>query len=49
MGIIDAKSIREIAELPEGETVAALITFGYSDETVAPTLRKSVEEITRFI
>ncbi len=49
MGIINAESIGEIVELPEGETVAALITFGYPDETVAPTPRKTVAEITRFI
>ncbi len=49
MGVINSDTIGEIAELPEGETVAALITFGYPDETITTTSRKSVEEITRFI
>ena len=48
MGVIAADELKEIAELPEGETVAALITFGYPDEEVAPTKRKSLDEIVRF-
>ncbi len=48
MGVIAAEEIKRIAALPEGETVAALITFGYPDEKVAPTARKEVSEIVRF-
>ncbi len=48
MGIIAAEEIKEIAELPQDETVAALITFGYPDEEVKTTTRKAVSEITRF-
>lgn len=48
MGIIAAEEIKTIAELPEEETVAALITFGIPDETPGATVRKSVEEIARF-
>lgn len=48
MGIIAAEEIKNIAELPEEETVAALITFGYPDEVVNGTTRKSLEEIVRF-
>ncbi len=48
-GVIDDKSIAEIVDLPEEETVAALIVYGYPDEQPAPTPRKSVEEILRFI
>lgn len=48
MGIIAAEEIKEIAELPEEETVAALITFGYPDEEVNGTTRKSLDEIVRF-
>ncbi len=47
-GVIDDKSIAEIIDLPEGETVATLITFGYPDESVATSPRKAVEELTRF-
>lgn len=48
MGVIAAEKLKAIAQLPEEETVAALITFGYPDETPSVTPRKSVEEITRF-
>ncbi len=49
MGVIDDKELAQIADLPAGETVAALIVYGYPAETVAPTPRKEVEEIARFI
>jgi hypothetical protein len=49
MGVIDEKSISKIVNLPEEETVAALIVYGYEDgEHAAPTQRKNVEEIMRF-
>lgn len=49
MGVIDEKSIAEIINLPEEETVAALIVYGYEKEHPAPTPRKSVDEILRFV
>jgi len=49
MGVIDEKSISEIVNLPEDETVAALIVYGYPAEDVKPTPRKEVEELVRFI
>jgi len=49
-GVIDEKSIAEIVDLPEEESVAALIAYGYEDGPhVQPTPRKEVEEIVRFI
>lgn len=48
-GIIDDESIAKIVGLPEEETVAALITYGYPDGTPAPTPRKDVNEIMRFV
>lgn len=49
MGVIDEKSISKIVNLPEEETVAALIVYGYEDgEHAAPTPRKNVEGIMRF-
>lgn len=48
MGVIAAEKIKEIAELPEEEIVAALITFGYPDEEAKVTTRKEVCEIVRF-
>ncbi len=49
-GIIDDVKIAEIAGIPEGETVAAIIVYGYEDgEHALPTPRKEVEEILRFV
>ncbi len=49
MGVIDDVQLAKIANLPEDETVAALIVYGYPEGDVAATPRKSVEEICRFI
>lgn len=50
MGVIDDASISEILGLPEEETVAALIVYGYRDgDHPAPTPRKEVEDIMRFV
>ena len=49
MGVIDEDSISEIAGLPEEETVAALIVYGYEDGHPEPTPRKDVDEILRFV
>lgn len=49
-GVIDHQAIREIVNLPEEETVAALIVYGYEEGShVGPTPRKEVDEILRFI
>ncbi len=47
-GIIDEEAIGKIIDLPEGETVASVITFGYPDEVVPTSARKEVKEIARF-
>ena len=50
MGVIDDKSIAKIVNLPEDETVAALIVYGYEDgEHATPNKRKDVDEIMRFV
>lgn len=49
LGIINDEKISGIVNLPEGETVAALIVYGYPDETPKATPRKNVEDIMRFI
>jgi nitroreductase len=49
MGVIDDDSISEIVNLPEEETVAALIVYGYEDVHPAPTPRKDVGDIMRFV
>lgn len=49
-GVIDDESISKIASLPEEETVAAIIVYGYEDGPhVQPTPRKDTEDIVRFI
>ena len=49
MGVIDEDSISEIVGLPEEETVAALIVYGYEDGHPPATPRKNVEDIMRFV
>ena len=49
MGVIDDDSISEIVGLPEEEIVAALIVYGYEDGHPAPTPRKDVDDIMRFL
>ena len=48
-GVIDDDSISKIVGLPEDETVAALIVYGYETEHPKPTPRKPVDEILRFV
>ncbi|WP_434799333.1 nitroreductase family protein [Terrisporobacter vanillatitrophus] len=48
MGVINDESISKIVDLPEEETVAALIVYGYEDGHPAPTPRKDTDEIMRF-
>jgi nitroreductase len=50
MGVISDESIAEIIGLPEEETVAAVIVYGYEEgEHASPTPRKDVDEIMRFV
>ncbi|THB63047.1 MAG: nitroreductase [Desulfovibrio sp.] len=48
-GVIDEQSISEIVGLPEEETVAALIVYGYPDEQPPATKRKDTADIMRFV
>ncbi len=49
-GVIDEESIARIVNLPEEETVAAIIVYGYEDGShTKPTPRKDVAEILRFV
>lgn len=48
-GVIDENTIPGIVDLPEDETVAALITYGYPDEEPPATPRKDADEIVRFL
>lgn len=49
MGVINDESISQIVKLPEDEKVAALIIYGYPDESnISPSERKNTEDIMRF-
>lgn len=48
-GVVDEAKIAELVHLPEGETVAALIVYGYADEEPQAPRRKDVEDILRFL
>jgi len=49
MGVIDEASISKIIGLPEDETVAAIIVYGYPNEEAKATPRKETSEILRFV
>jgi len=48
-GVIDEEKIAELINLPEGETVAALVVYGYSDQETKVPRRKEVADILRWI
>ncbi len=48
-GVMDGVKVKEIVGLPQEETVAAIITFGYPEGETRPTPRQEVEKILRFI
>ena len=48
-GVIDDDAISRIVNLPDEETVAALIVYGYPDGEPKAPPRKEVGEISRFI
>ncbi len=49
MGVIDNDGIAKVAELPEDETVGALIVYGYPEGEIPGTTRKETSEIVRYI
>ena len=50
LGVIDDESTSKIVGLPEEETVAALIVYGYEEgEHTQPPPRMKVDEILRFV
>jgi nitroreductase len=48
LGVINDEEIAKAVRLPEEESVAALIVYGYQDGNVTTTARKHVNEIMRF-
>lgn len=49
LGVINDESISEIVGLPEEETVAALIVYGFPAESPGTPPRKEVDNILRFL
>ena len=45
MGIFDENKVAEVIELPEGQSVSALIAIGYPAEEPAAPKRKSAEDL----
>lgn len=48
-GLFDNEATAKLVNLPEDETIAALIVYGYEDGETAPVTRKDVTEIMRFV
>ncbi len=48
-GMIDDEVIAKLINLPQDQTVAAVITYGFIDEEAKTPNHKEVSEITRFI
>lgn len=48
MGIFDEDKVAEAADIPEGQSVSALIPIGYPDISPTAPARKSVEELVSF-
>ncbi len=48
-GVIDDAAIAGIVDLPDAESVAALIVYGYPEEEPKAPPRKGVEEISKYI
>ncbi len=48
-GVIDEEVLAKLIDLPENESVAALITYGYIDESGKAPSRYEVSDITKYI
>jgi len=48
-GVIDEAVVAEAINLPEGETVAALIVYGYPEGEVKAPRRKEVDDLLRWV
>lgn len=49
MGIFDEKKLHSLLDIPENQSVAAMIAIGYSDEKPIMPKRKLVEELVNYI
>lgn len=49
MGIYDEDKVIDIAKIPEGQKVSAMVAIGYADESPAMPKRKCVNEVLSFL
>ncbi|QEN08240.1 nitroreductase [Oceanispirochaeta crateris] len=49
MGLFDEDKVSEIIDLPENETVAAVIPYGYETKHPKAAPRKAIDEVVRYI
>lgn len=49
MGVIDDTKIAEIINLPDNQTVAAVIAYGYPNEEAKPTPRKNIDMLVTYL
>lgn len=49
LGIYDEARVIEVAKLPEGQKVSAMVAIGYADEAPAMPKRKAVDELLTFV
>ena len=47
--LVAGDAIRDILSIPSGWHIAALVPIGYPDEEPAPTQRKSIDHVTRWV
>ncbi len=48
LGVFDEAKLIEVASIPEGQSVSAMIAIGYPDEEPAAPKRKAVEDLLSF-
>jgi len=48
LGVFDDSKLTEMAQIPEGQSVSALIAIGYPDEEPVAPKRKTVEDLLSF-
>lgn len=48
MGIRDADKIRELLDIPETQTIGAVLALGYADEEPKKPSRKALEDISKY-
>ena len=45
MGIFDEEKVKEVIDVPDGQSVSALVAIGYADDEPEAPRRKSAEEL----